>query len=148
MTERPNHNELLGAFLAEQSVPCPVCGYDLRALQGHMCPECGEGLVLRVGLEATKMGAFITGLVALAVATGFSGVFGLLILVIGSDGDYGFLLSLFVEFSLAIGLLIVWITMARRIRRLSDPVRWIVALGCWLFTLVEVVVFIVLVKMN
>ena len=34
--------------MAEQDVPCPGCGYNLRGCQGTACPECGMRLRLAV----------------------------------------------------------------------------------------------------
>lgn len=34
--------------MAEQDVPCPGCGYNLRGCQKAACPECGVALVLSV----------------------------------------------------------------------------------------------------
>jgi hypothetical protein len=39
-----NHGRLLRTFLAEADVPCPVCDYNLRGIQGQECPECGRPL--------------------------------------------------------------------------------------------------------
>ena len=38
--------ELLKALLAERDLPCPVCGYNLRAIASTNCPECGAKLDL------------------------------------------------------------------------------------------------------
>lgn len=41
--------------MAEQDVPCPGCGYNLRGCQGAACPECGTPLELQVGsTQATQ----------------------------------------------------------------------------------------------
>jgi hypothetical protein len=37
-----------------ESVPCPECGYDLRAQQECRCPECGEQYTLSQLLRATR----------------------------------------------------------------------------------------------
>lgn len=51
-------------------MPCPRCGYDLKNLTSPKCPECGEGLSLRVGVTTPRFGWLLV-----AVAPGmFSGV--------------------------------------------------------------------------
>jgi hypothetical protein len=58
--------------LAQQDIPCPGCGYNLRGLTGECCPECGQALVLRVGLAEPKMGSFLAALIALTTGLGFN----------------------------------------------------------------------------
>ena len=62
--------EGLRAFLAGRDVECPGCGYNLRDLGGSRCPECGDELVLRVGLAEPRQGALIAGLIGLAAGAG------------------------------------------------------------------------------
>jgi hypothetical protein len=33
-------------YLADRSVACPACGYDLRGTQKGACPECGTGITV------------------------------------------------------------------------------------------------------
>ncbi len=58
---------LLG-FVAERDVDCPACGYNLRQLQRPVCPECGNGLRLSVGLSERRIGAWVAALVAASLA--------------------------------------------------------------------------------
>lgn len=43
-----NDAEFLRAYLADRDVPCAGCGFNLRGLGGHACPECGMALRLDV----------------------------------------------------------------------------------------------------
>lgn len=62
--------QMLLDFLGEHDAACPVCGYNLRALNRPVCPECGHALMLTVG--AVRLGL---GWLSTAVAPGlFSGV--------------------------------------------------------------------------
>jgi len=70
----------LREFLAERDEACPSCSYSLRGLTTDRCPECDEPLVLRVNLAEARLGAWITGLVAL-VACGGAGAICLLVVV-------------------------------------------------------------------
>jgi len=68
---------LLLEFLREHEAPCPVCGYNLKALTRPVCPECGQELVLAVGAARLRFGWLFA-----AVAPGFfSGIAALFVLV-------------------------------------------------------------------
>jgi hypothetical protein len=69
--------ELLLEFLREHEAPCPVCGYNLKALIRPVCPECGQELVLAVGAARLRFGWLFA-----AVAPGFfSGIAAIFLLV-------------------------------------------------------------------
>ena len=63
--------EMLRAYLAGRDEECPGCGYNLRDLTGTRCPECNQGLVIRVGLAEARMAWFVTGAVGIAMGLGF-----------------------------------------------------------------------------
>src|SRR4051812_30727443 len=69
--------ELLLEFLREHEAPCPVCGYNLKALVRPVCPECGQELVLAVGAARLRLG----GLFAALAPGFFSGIAALFVLV-------------------------------------------------------------------
>jgi hypothetical protein len=70
-------DELLLEFLHEHEAPCPVCGYNLKALTRPVCPECGQELVLAVGAARLRFGWLFA-----AVAPGFfSGIAAIFVLV-------------------------------------------------------------------
>src|SRR3982750_4121820 len=58
--------EMLLDFLREHEAPCPLCGYNLKALTRPICPECGQELMLAVGAARLRFGWLFT-----AVAPGF-----------------------------------------------------------------------------
>lgn len=66
----PDDEQALIAFLAQREIPCPRCGYNLHALSTAQCPECGEGLVLKVGARQMRYGAYLTTLVAMLLPGG------------------------------------------------------------------------------
>ena len=69
--------ELLLEFLREHEAPCPLCGYNLKALTQPICPECGQELVLAVGAARVRLGWLFA-----AIAPGFfSGIAAVLVLV-------------------------------------------------------------------
>lgn len=47
-TEGEAGGEWLRRYLAEHDAGCPACGYSLRGLAGHACPECGLEVVVKV----------------------------------------------------------------------------------------------------
>ena len=46
---------LLLDFLSDHDAPCPVCGYDLKALTRPICPECRHDLALTVGVQSGRL---------------------------------------------------------------------------------------------
>jgi hypothetical protein len=69
--------DMLLAFLREHDTPCPVCGYNLRALPRPVCPECRHELVLTVGAAGPRIGWMLA-----ALAPGFfSGIAAAFVLV-------------------------------------------------------------------
>jgi hypothetical protein len=69
--------ELLLEFLREHDAPCPLCGYNLRALTRPLCPECGQDLVLTVGAAHLRLRWLLV-----AVAPGFfSGIAAVFVLI-------------------------------------------------------------------
>ncbi len=141
------HNELLKAFLAEVSVPCPGCGYDLRGLPTASCPECNQALVLRVGLAEPRMRLYIAGMMGLAAGAGFSGL--LLAYVVLMELYWGRGRGPWNEFALITGaglivevsFLAAWLRWGSGVRRMPVPVRLTLVVGAWLVTLLNLLVF-------
>lgn len=73
---------LLRSYLANRDVPCPGCRYNLRALRGDRCPECGEAIVLRVHLAEPRLAVFLLGLIPLTMSLGFGGLLTLLAMLV------------------------------------------------------------------
>ncbi len=68
---------MLLEFLRDHEAPCPLCGYNLKSLTRPKCPECGQALVLTVGIARLRMGWLFA-----AVAPGFfSGIAACFVLV-------------------------------------------------------------------
>ncbi|MEO1236692.1 MAG: hypothetical protein AAFX76_07890 [Planctomycetota bacterium] len=65
----------LSDYLAFHEVPCPACGYNLHALRGDTCPECGVSLTLRVGLLKPKLLGLMMSLTACSLAAGIGAFF-------------------------------------------------------------------------
>jgi hypothetical protein len=138
-------------FLAGNSAPCPACGYDLRDLRAPICPECGDELVLRVGLAHPQQGAFIAGLVGLAAGAGFSGllcVYVVVAIVIQSRTDLPphFWTVTLLPTSVEASGLAAWMRCRRRISRAPAAWRWALVVGCWALSLANVVLFAVLAR--
>jgi hypothetical protein len=62
--------EMLLEFLRDHDTPCPVCGYNVRALTTPRCPECGQTLELKVGAKEPRIAAYIVLVTALSLAAG------------------------------------------------------------------------------
>lgn len=141
----------LASFLAEHDAPCPVCGYNLRALLTDRCPECGRHLVLAVGTTEPKLGAFITGLIGLASGFGFCGLLlAYLVLFILSRVGGGppppAMLSLLAgTVTCGVGIW-VWLKLRPRLGRSSTASRWSWAVASCLVGLACPVWFILAVR--
>ena len=81
----PGHSEfeLLKMLLAVRDIPCPVCGYNLRAITSTNCPECGAKLDLRVGSTDLKLGPWLAALLVIGLPMGFLAGVALLGLTVG-----------------------------------------------------------------
>lgn len=138
--------QLLRTYLAGRSAACPACTYDLRNLTGDRCPECGEVLLLRLTLEEPRQGAFITGLVALAASTGFSGLLLVYFCVrymmsagVGRIEEFGIVTSGGLVISSL--MLAAWVLARRKLRRLRFAFRWAWAGACFLVPITNLSVF-------
>ena len=97
-------------FVHDRDVPCPSCGYALRNLQSPVCPECGEELTLRVGLEHARI-----RLLLLALLPGSGGLF----------------LAVFLS-------VMLWVELGRG-RSYPPWEFWVVFIYCWLSGLITVI---------
>lgn len=92
-------DRMFRAFLMENDVRCPGCGYSLSDLMEYRCPECGERFSLEM-LDADEMGGAdehelqVIALLHrgnLIVAAGFALIFLLMSLArLGAGGTWGF----------------------------------------------------------
>jgi hypothetical protein len=139
--------EFLAAFLAGRDAACPGCGYNLRDLQGTRCPECGEGLVVRIGLVEPKQAAPIAGLICLAAGAGLNGLLLLYIVIqmaivrVNFYGVERFLVINSIGFIVQAGAMGLWLLKWRSIWRLAVGRRWAWVIACWVLTLSNLVAF-------
>jgi hypothetical protein len=144
---------LLHQFLGEHDAPCPACGYNLRGLTGAACPECNSALALRVGLVEPRLGAYVTGLVGWSMGLGLNGLLLVYMLVVALIYSFpGVPLHPFLTHNLVAGVvqgagLAAWIAwLGPRVRQPDVALRWLHASLGWLVSLVNVVVFAVLIR--
>jgi hypothetical protein len=131
---RTRAEALLLEFLRDYETPCPVCGYNLKALVRPVCPECGQDLVLAVGAARVRMGWLL-----IALAPGFfSGIAAVFVLIpivarlIFGDGRTFWLLNATDLFGWCSGVFAILLAVKRH-RFLALPratQRWF-ALGIW-----------------
>ena len=129
--------KLLREFLAERDTPCPRCAYNIRALTGSSCPECGSDLELRVGLVEPRLAAYIALLVACCLGFGASSLLGIVALV-EAPGDWfdqaaGRMLLAQWFMSGAALPLVLWLR--HKLRKMSDRRQWGLAVLAWLVIL-------------
>jgi hypothetical protein len=138
MPPAPSDTTALLAWLATRDIPCPVCGYNLRALPDPRCPECNAPLTLQVWSENAGTGPWLVALISFALAAGFDGVVSLL--AVGemalyapnyrSDPAAWGVLATFVALALVSGGAIWWLARhRRRFWRLPRQKQWIIAGG-------------------
>jgi len=141
----------LRTFLAGRDVACPACGYNLRDLGAARCPECGEELVLQVGLAEPRQAALIAGLIGLAAGAGLNGLLlGYFVIRQALMGDIYIgapffavnVWGLLVEAT----ALILWLRFWRVVRRRSRAAKVVFVAGCWMLTLVNLLIFSVLIR--
>jgi len=142
----------LRAFIANSDHPCPNCGYNLRGLRASACPECNQELKLTIGLVEPKLGAWLAGVLGLAVGAGFS------LMMMGylmftamlwatnpfQQADVIFVIVLPAVFMGA--CLLALLRNRGRFRKLALPIRIGVAVTCWLLTLANLTVFSIVIR--
>ena len=142
--DRARH-DLLRAFLEDNPTPCPACGYDLRDLVTSRCPECGDQLVLRVGLAQPGQGTFIAGLIGLASGMGFSGLLLIYALLMFTRRGVGGPITVWML--LCAGTLVegssiaLWVARRYSVARLPPSLRLALVIACWALTLLNVAAF-------
>ena len=126
-----SESDHLRTFLQGRDAPCPACGYSLRDLRGHTCPECGLALTLRVNLQEPALGSFVTGLIGICTTLGFHAIVMVwaFVATLGWNGPpWRDLVSLFVGLVLDVAILWLWLTQRRRVLKLPSAWRWRLAL--------------------
>jgi DNA-directed RNA polymerase subunit RPC12/RpoP len=144
------YDGLLITYLAERDIPCPSCGYNLRALRAGRCPECGLGLLLRVQPAHPRLGAFILGLVGLSGGFGFSVL--LLLFLVFRMFTKSFAPAM-IEVAPLVGmavlegpLLLWWVLARRRTRRWRPVLVWSAAGAGWALSIALAATFLALVN--
>ncbi len=130
----PGEDAILILYIRERGGDCPSCDYDLAGLSTSTCPECGERLVLRVGLAEPRLACFITGLVGFGTGLGFCTIlFFYFIWMVVSARSFSPNLTDCVPLlmgTLVLGVLLAgWIGFRRRLGRLQRSTRWGIAIG-------------------
>lgn len=117
-------------YLRARDVACPLCAYNLRGLTASRCPECGREIRLSVGLVEPRIGAWVTCLVAVTIASGM-GLFVVLSTIprgLGAlfveNAVQGLVIGYFLVSLLIVPALIVF---RQRYRRLSQRRQWALA---------------------
>jgi hypothetical protein len=126
--------DLLLDFLRDHEAPCPVCGYNLKALTRPVCPECGQELVLTVGAALLRL-AWLLAALAPGFFSGIAATF-LLVPIVArlalGDGRLSPAINALGLFGWCSGIFAI-ILAAKRHRFLAQPraaQRWW-ALGIW-----------------
>src|ERR1043165_7774918 len=75
MSANANDANLIRQYLADRTVGCPVCQYNLRGTAGTCCPECGTTIELHLVLHDIRLRWWLVGVLAVALPLGFVGIF-------------------------------------------------------------------------
>lgn len=136
MTSLPPDDRALLDWLAAHDDPCPACGYSLRGLGDPVCPECSMRLRLTVGAPGLRLGPWVAGIIAPALALGFDGVMSLVLIwaLVTSPGVGVFLVvitGVFILLGAASAAVMLAVIRSRRRwlrRRPAAQIRWAAAL--------------------
>ncbi|MEX0653560.1 MAG: hypothetical protein WD534_02825 [Phycisphaeraceae bacterium] len=126
--------DLLSVYLRDRDEPCPRCGYNLRGLHTHRCPECGDALRLKVGLVEPRLGAYLATLVAACLGFGGSLLFTVIALRAAPTmwwWDEPSAKALLLTLAVSFVLLVAAVLGRRRFCRLSRAAQRLLALGVW-----------------
>lgn len=134
--------ESLRAFLATRETPCPSCNYNLRGLTTDRCPECDQDLVLQVGLAEPRLGAYLSGLVGLAVGSGFCSIVLAWGMAAGMPSRDPGILPLLCGTVIGGALTALWLARGRSIRRWPPARLACAASACWILSGACVVLFL------
>jgi DNA-directed RNA polymerase subunit RPC12/RpoP len=147
MGDGKGDSNLLREYLADRDVPCPQCAYNLRALTGDTCPECGDRIILRVGLVEPRQAALIAGLIALACGAGFNAMLLIVVLIEIPSWDAPRVFGVVAIGLVAFGtMLALWLVRWRWIRARPVRQRWGLVVACWIAVLADLAAFITFVQ--
>ena len=118
-SEKQRETELLQAWLSGRDLPCPVCGYNLRSIEGANCPECGAKLDLRVVPRGLGIGLWLVAVISLTLPLGFSGLFAIFALpfILSAFGRGGMPLALFIFVAIPTVMGVGYVLLLRRLIR-------------------------------
>lgn len=127
--------QYLITYLREHEDNCPLCGYNLRGLTRPVCPECGRGIVLTVGLQDTFSYAWAVALIGQALSGGM-GAFLLMMYCLGEGPPMHRPAERYActMFLLALPVTGILLLVRRRFYRLPVGVQRLLALISWLLS--------------
>ena len=127
-------DDLLIRFLSSEDADCPVCGYGLRGLTSGRCPECGVPVELAIRTPDSRMPAWVTGIVAVSMLTGFFVMLTIWLVVMmsgrGSMPPANETWPVYAGGPVGAGMLGARIAGRRRYRRSGSGWRWGVNAAC------------------
>ena len=124
----PADAEELLRFLQTRDIPCPRCGYNLRALASNRCPECGGELRLTVGLTEQYLLPWLAVMVPSCLASGMGLFCSYAVLREGLPRGREEILAAPIVFFIAmipVSLLVLWTR--RQFLRLPLGAQWLLA---------------------
>lgn len=135
----------LNEFLLSTPSACPACATALSHAPADTCPKCNTELKLAVTPIEPQLGAFISGVVALAASFGFSGLllFGIWLTISpGYSMPRESSLTLTIACVTSAIALSVWLLMRRAFQKCSPAARATISACCWLVPATAVIAYI------
>jgi len=124
----PDDAEFLRLYLAERDVPCPKCGYNLRACVSGMCSECGAGIRTYLHPVVKMPGSWTAGIAGLWAGVALS----LIVSFIAMSRGPSVLIGGVAALAYSLAGLTLWNALHRR-TKLKNPaaIRYLV-MAAWL----------------
>ena len=127
-------NDMLNTWLERFGGNCPACGERLDMAPDSRCPSCQRRLCLGIGIVQHNVGAWIAGVIALAVsltASLFPLLAGLSVMVMDlSINELGFFAGTLAVFLVFLVAILVWIKLRSLIQRVPVWIAWTFATMC------------------
>ena len=124
----PDDAEFLRLYLAERDVPCPKCGYNLRACVSGTCSECGALIRIHLHPVSRPPGSWMAGVAGL-----WTGVaLGLIVSFIALTRGPSVLIGGVAAITYSAAGLVLWNVLYRRTKRKNlGAIRYLV-MAAWL----------------
>jgi len=138
----PSYTALLFAFLRDRDVPCPLCGYNLRALPEPRCPECGQEIRLSIAMAEPYLRAWIVLMTATGASAGI-GVFFIFVLLSKGGPPHGAFWLPLTYFFVSIPVAFLVLRARKALLKLGKSLQWTLAIGVSILSFLVCIVLVI-----